>query len=80
MKTAQPASLQPPPYVPLSVACGDWRITALSDGFMRLDGGSMWGVVPRTLWQKMTPPAADNRILLALRPFFAERGRDKVVI
>ena len=59
---------------------GDWRITALSDGTMRLDGGSMWGVVPRPIWERMTPPAEDNTIPLALRPFLAERGDVKAVI
>ena len=69
-----------PPWVKRSVQAGDWRITALSDGFLRLDGGSMWGVVPANLWRKMTPPAEDNTILLALRPFLAERGDAKVLI
>ena len=59
---------------------GEWRITALSDGFLRLDGGSMWGVVPHNLWKHLTPPAEDNTIRLALRPFLAERGDDRVVI
>jgi hypothetical protein len=63
-----------------SVHVGGWRITALSDGTMRLDGGSMWGVVPKALWRRMTPADDDNTILLALRPFLAERGDDKVVI
>jgi len=63
-----------------SVRAGEWRITALSDGRMRLDGGSMWGVVPATLWRRLTPPAEDNTIEIALRPFLAERGEDKVVI
>ncbi len=40
----------------------------------------MWGVVPQNLWRKMTPPAEDNTILLALRPFLAVRGKDVVVI
>jgi glyoxylase-like metal-dependent hydrolase (beta-lactamase superfamily II) len=47
---------------------------------MRLDGGGMWGVVPRAMWSAMTPPAADNTILIALRPFLAVRGDAKVVI
>ena len=59
---------------------GDWKITALSDGFMRLDGGSMWGVVPKNMWEGMTPSAPDNTILLALRPFLIERGDVKAVI
>jgi glyoxylase-like metal-dependent hydrolase (beta-lactamase superfamily II) len=75
-----PASLEPPPWWPASVEVGDWRITALCDGHMRLDGGSMWGVVPRALWERMTPPAADNTIAIALRPFLAERGSEKVLI
>ena len=40
----------------------------------------MWGVVPATLWRAMTPPADDNTILLALRPFLARRGDLCVVI
>jgi glyoxylase-like metal-dependent hydrolase (beta-lactamase superfamily II) len=67
-------------WEPRSVQVGEWRITALSDGFLRLDGGSMWGVVPRALWQRLTPPDADHTIRLALRPFLAERGRDRIVI
>ena len=50
------------------VEVGPWRVTALSDGTMRLDGGAMWGVVPRVLWELLTPPAADNTIPVALRP------------
>ncbi|MDP6538604.1 MAG: MBL fold metallo-hydrolase [Planctomycetota bacterium] len=75
-----PASPEPPVWERRSVEAGGWRITALSDGFFRLDGGSMWGVVPANLWRSMTPPAEDNTILLALRPFLAERGDEKVVI
>lgn len=63
-----------------SVQVGEWRVTALSDGFFRLDGGAMWGVVPATIWRPMTPPAADNTIRLALRPFLLERGDQKVVV
>jgi len=59
---------------------GEWRITALSDGFLRLDGGSMWGVVPKNLWKKLTPAIEDNTILLALRPFLVERGDVKLII
>ena len=69
-----------PKWEPRTVQAGPWRITALSDGYFRLDGGSMWGVVPRNIWQTLTPPAADNTILLALRPFLAERDGLKVVI
>jgi glyoxylase-like metal-dependent hydrolase (beta-lactamase superfamily II) len=78
--TQRVASLVPPPWKRQSVRAGEWTITALSDGFLRLDGGSMWGVVPANMWRKMTPPLEDNTILMALRPFLCERGDDKVVI
>jgi glyoxylase-like metal-dependent hydrolase (beta-lactamase superfamily II) len=78
--TVGPASLEPPPYEPRTIRAGAWEITALSDGHMRLDGGGMWGVVPAGMWRAWTPPAADNTILLALRPFLAVRGKDVVVI
>jgi glyoxylase-like metal-dependent hydrolase (beta-lactamase superfamily II) len=74
------ASLDPVPWERRTIEVGDWRITALSDGFLRLDGGSMWGVVPKNLWGKMTPALEDNTILLALRPFLLERGDIKAVI
>ena len=63
-----------------SVEVGEWRVTALSDGFFRLDGGSMWGVVPANLWRKLTPPAEDNTIRLGLRPFLLERGDVKAIV
>lgn len=74
------ASQSPPIWKPRTIRVGEWTITALSDGFLRLDGGSMWGVVPANLWRALTPPMPDNTILLALRPFLAVRGRDKIVI
>jgi len=69
-----------PVWEPRSVQAGEWKITALSDGFFRLDGGSMWGVVPANLWRKLTPPAEDNTIRLALRPFLLERGDVKAIV
>ncbi|MFN0006633.1 MAG: MBL fold metallo-hydrolase [Planctomycetota bacterium] len=75
-----PASLEPIPWVRRTVRAGEWEITALSDGHLRLDGGSMWGVVPASMWREWTPPASDYTILLALRPFLAVRGKNVVVV
>lgn len=65
---------------PRSLDFGDCRITCISDGTFRLDGGAMWGVVPANLWRPMTPPAEDNTILLALNCFLVERGEHKILI
>lgn len=45
---------------------GDYELHALSDGFFRLDGGAMFGIVPKPAWEKVCPPDERNRILLSL--------------
>ncbi|MEX1023889.1 MAG: MBL fold metallo-hydrolase [Planctomycetota bacterium] len=67
-------------WTPASVEVGPWRITALSDGHVWLDGGAMWGVVPKTLWSKWTPPDDANRIRLALRPFLVEGNGTRILV
>src|SRR3954464_14813960 len=42
---------------------GDLELISLFDGFLRLDGGAMFGVVPKALWAKQTTPDEKNRIL-----------------
>jgi len=63
---------QGPDLAVKSTAIGDLRVTMLHDGPFRLDGGAMFGVVPRTLWEKRSPPDDRNRIQLALRPLLVE--------
>ncbi|MBK7644742.1 MAG: MBL fold metallo-hydrolase [Planctomycetes bacterium] len=69
-----------PRWEPRTQRAGAWELTALSSGWLRLDGGSMWGVVPATMWREWTPPDADNTIRMACRPFLARRGKDVVLI
>ncbi len=77
---APSADAQPPAWSPHELEAGGWRITNLFDAYFRLDGGAMWGVVPKNLWKRMTPPAEDNTIHLAARPYLAEKDGMKVVI
>jgi glyoxylase-like metal-dependent hydrolase (beta-lactamase superfamily II) len=51
---------------------GRLRCHALEAGLQRLDGGAMFGVVPRPLWEKRVRPDARNRIPLALRCLLVE--------
>src|SRR5688572_24280723 len=51
---------------------GDLELVTLHDGLFGLDGGAMFGVVPRTLWAAQSPPDDRNRILLAMRPLLVE--------
>lgn len=51
---------------------GRMRIHALEAGVQRLDGGAMFGVVPKPLWEKRIPADERNRIPLALRCLLVE--------
>jgi glyoxylase-like metal-dependent hydrolase (beta-lactamase superfamily II) len=44
---------------------GSLEMTVVSDGEFRLDGGAMFGVVPRTLWERVKPPDERNRIRMS---------------
>ena len=59
---------------------GEFELTLCSDGTFLLDGGAMFGVVPRSLWQKRTAPDADNRVLLGLNTLVVRTGSSVVVI
>jgi glyoxylase-like metal-dependent hydrolase (beta-lactamase superfamily II) len=45
---------------------GDLEFHVISDGDVWLDGGAMFGVIPKPLWERKAPPDARNRIQLAL--------------
>jgi glyoxylase-like metal-dependent hydrolase (beta-lactamase superfamily II) len=59
---------------------GDFELTILSDGTYYLDGGAMFGVVPKPLWEKRTPADDRNRILLGLNTVVVRTGKHTVVI
>jgi glyoxylase-like metal-dependent hydrolase (beta-lactamase superfamily II) len=50
----------------VSMQIGKYEVHRIDAGRYKLDGGAMFGVVPRTLWQKENPPDEKNRILMAL--------------
>jgi glyoxylase-like metal-dependent hydrolase (beta-lactamase superfamily II) len=59
---------------------GDFELTVLSDGTYYLDGGAMFGVVPKPLWEKRMPADEKNRILLGLNTVVVRTGKHTVVI
>lgn len=59
---------------------GDFELIVLSDGFYFLDGGAMFGVVPKPLWEKRAPADAENRILLGLNTVVVRMGKHTVAI
>src|SRR5262249_12546814 len=58
---------------------GDLEVVSLTDGFFRLDGGSMFGVVPKPLWEKQAPSDDRNRIQLAMRPLLVRGTRTLLI-
>ena len=58
---------------------GDLELISVCDGFFRLDGGAMFGVVPKALWEKKTPSDERNRITLAMRPLIVRGMRTMII-
>jgi len=59
---------------------GDFEVQILSDGSFALDGGQIFGVVPKVLWEKKMPADECNRIRLGLNCLLVRTGRENVVI
>jgi glyoxylase-like metal-dependent hydrolase (beta-lactamase superfamily II) len=59
---------------------GDYRVEIIPDCEFRLDGGAMFGVVPRNLWSKVTPPDDQNRIRMNMNCLFIETGKERILI
>jgi glyoxylase-like metal-dependent hydrolase (beta-lactamase superfamily II) len=51
---------------------GDCRVTLLDGGRFKLDGGAMFGIIPKPLWQRGTPADEQNRIELACNCLLVE--------
>lgn len=59
---------------------GRFNIHALSDGPFTLDGGQMFGVVPKPLWEKKLEADARNRVRLGLTCLLVQTGKQNVLI
>ena len=54
------------------LATSTWKV--LRAGGFHLDGGGMFGLIPRTMWSRWMPPDADNRIGLSMNCVLIERA------
>jgi glyoxylase-like metal-dependent hydrolase (beta-lactamase superfamily II) len=59
---------------------GDYRVEVVPDTEFRLDGGAMFGVVPRALWSRVCPPDEENRILLNMNCLFIETEGERILL
>jgi len=58
---------------------GDMEIRYLDGGTFRLDGGAMFGVVPKVLWEKKAPPDERNRIHMRANSLLV-RAQGKIIV
>src|SRR5215210_5418901 len=62
------------------VAVGDFQITLVRAGAYYWDGGAIFGVVPRTLWNRQLPADENNLVPLAFNCYVVETGQHTVLI
>jgi len=62
------------------IQLGDFQLTLVNDGTYLADGGAMFGIVPKTLWQKRIPADDQNRIASALNSVLIDTGKQKILV
>ena len=64
----------------LRTTLGDFELTLVNDGGYFLDGGAMFGVVPKVLWEKKFAPDETNRLHMELNTLVIRDGKRTVLI
>ncbi|MGH9689740.1 MAG: MBL fold metallo-hydrolase [Candidatus Acidiferrales bacterium] len=59
---------------------GDLEFHVLSDGHVMLDGGAMFGVIPKPLWEKKMPSDSRNRITLSMNCLLIRAGGKRILV
>ncbi|NMB80376.1 MAG: MBL fold metallo-hydrolase, partial [Ignavibacteria bacterium] len=59
---------------------GKYKLTAIDTVTFGLDGGAMFGIIPKPLWQKYNPSDDQNRVTLGARSLLLENGKRKILI
>ncbi|MFC1553801.1 MBL fold metallo-hydrolase [candidate division KSB1 bacterium] len=59
---------------------GKFDLKIAWDGYFKLDGGAMFGVIPKPLWNKTDPADEHNRILLSLNPLLIRFDNENFLV
>ena len=59
---------------------GDLEFHVLVDGYVSLDGGAMFGVIPKVMWEKKIPSDGRNRIQLAMNCLLVHAGGKRILV
>lgn len=58
----------------------EMKLTTIPTGYFKLDGGAMFGVVPKRMWEKLNPPDENNLCTWAMRTLLVETDNRKILI
>jgi glyoxylase-like metal-dependent hydrolase (beta-lactamase superfamily II) len=56
------------------------QLHSIDTGLFKLDGGAMFGVVPKTMWQKLNPPDENNMCTWAMRSLLIEDNNKLILV
>ena len=56
------------------------KLISINSGFFKLDGGAMFGVVPKRMWQKLSTPDENNLCTWAMRCLLIDTGERKILV
>jgi glyoxylase-like metal-dependent hydrolase (beta-lactamase superfamily II) len=59
---------------------GKYRLKIIESGYFGLDGGAMFGIIPKPLWQKTNPADESNRVKLSTRNLLLESENRKIIV
>jgi glyoxylase-like metal-dependent hydrolase (beta-lactamase superfamily II) len=59
---------------------GKYKLKTILSGFIRLDGGAMFGIIPKPLWEKTNPADELNRVTLSTRNLLLISDDKKILI
>ena len=59
---------------------GKYKLKTILSGFIGLDGGAMFGIIPKPLWEKTNPPDELNRVTLSTRNLLLISDDKKILI
>lgn len=59
---------------------GDIELQSILENYFRLDGGAMFGVIPKVIWKRLYESDENNLIRLDLNPMLIRTGKENIVI
>ncbi len=59
---------------------GNFEVISLYENKFRIDGGALFGVIPKKIWAKLMPPDENNFITLEIHPLLIKTGEHNIIV